>query len=346
MIQAFTPSRISTERHLLTFTDDTTKPYPPQAQRQALQLRNEPIFVHPERFRPNSFFKGRRQELAELHEMLMDKERREDGTSAVLIWSIPGGGKTHLAREYAFKHKHDYAGGIFWVRAKTPEDIMDAFVGIAKHAMARNEIEIQDETALQDHDKVIPLVREWLNRSENWLLILDGVLHDTPDLAEYIPDAANTSMILTSTDTSIAGNHNFDNPQKLELGPLGEEEAQILLLEEMDRKKTWTPDDLARALEIAKLTECLPLAIHAAAGQMRATREPMSKYIRSYKKRPQAGGLGAYKAVREKLEERGETEALNLMYLLSFFSGSIPVEMLALGMAPLQHIFDARLTIT
>ncbi|EEU46384.1 uncharacterized protein NECHADRAFT_78939 [Fusarium vanettenii 77-13-4] len=326
----FTPSQTSGEHHLLAPTDNMTRSPP------LLQLRNEPTFVHPERFRPNSFFKGRKQELTDLHEMLMDKERREDGTSAVLIWSIPGGGKTHLAREYAFKHKHDYPGGIFWVRAKSPEDIMDAFVRIAKHAMARNEIEIQDETSLQDHSKVIPLVRDWLNRSDNWLLILDGVLHDTPDLADCIPDTVNTSMILTSTDTSIAGNHNFDNPQKLELGPLGEEEAQMLLLEETDRKKTWTPDDLDRALEIAKLTECLPLAIHAAAGQMRATREPMSKYIRSYKKRPQAGGLGAYKAVREKLEERGETEALNLMYLLSFFSGSIPVEMLALGLEALD----------
>ncbi|KAI8671105.1 hypothetical protein NCS57_00584400 [Fusarium keratoplasticum] len=331
VIQPFTPSQTSSEHHLPAPTDDMTR------SPLLLQLRNEPTFVHPERFRPNSFFKGRRQELTDLHEMLMDKERREDGTSAVLIWSIPGGGKTHLAREYAFKHKQDYPGGIFWVRAKSPEDIMDAFVRIAKHAMARNEIEIQDETALQDHNKVIPLVRDWLNRSDNWLLILDGVLHDTPDLADCIPDAVNTSMILTSTDTSIAGNHNFDNPQKLELGPLSEEDAQILLLEEMDRKKTWSPDDLARALEIAKLTECLPLAIHAAAGQMRATREPMSKYIRSYKKRPQAGGLGAYKAVREKLEERGETEALNLMYLLSFFSGSIPVEMLALGLEALDN---------
>ncbi|KAJ4321902.1 hypothetical protein N0V84_005068 [Fusarium piperis] len=335
--QPFTSSQISSEHHLPAFTDDMTRPSLPHAQRPALQLRNEPIFVHPERFRPNSFFKGRRQELADLHEMLMDRERREYGTSAVLIWAIPGGGKTHLAREYAFKHKHDYPGGIFWVRAKSPEDIMDAFVRIAKHAMARNEIEIQDETVLQDRNKVIPLVRDWLNRSENWLLILDGVLHDTPDLTDCIPDAANTSMILTSTDTSIAGNHNFDNPQKLELGPLSKEEAQILLLEEMDRKKTWTPDDLAQALEIAKLTECLPLAIHAAAGQMRATREPMSKYILSYKKRPQAGGLAAYKAVREKLEERGEREALNLMYLLSFFSGTIPVEMLALGLEALDN---------
>ncbi|KAF5006924.1 hypothetical protein FDECE_6729 [Fusarium decemcellulare] len=320
----------------------SVKPTLHEMPRPVLGTSNEPIFVHPERFRPNSFFKGREHELNELHEMLMDKKRQKDGTSAVLIWSVPGGGKTHLAREYAFKHRHNYPGGVFWVRAKAPEDLEDGFLRIAKHAISRGEIEIQDEEVLQDLNKVIPLVRDWLNRSEKWLLILDGGLHDTPDLADCVPDAPNTSMILTSTDTSIAGDHKFNNPQKLELGPLDEEAAQTLLLEEMDRKRPWTQDDLARAREVAQLTECLPLAIHAAAGQMRATREPLSKYIRSYRKRPRAGGLGAYKAVREKLEERGETAALNLMYLLSFFGGRVPVEMLALGLTALDKRTPVR----
>ncbi|KAF9761978.1 hypothetical protein IL306_003595 [Fusarium sp. DS 682] len=294
--------------------------------------RNEPIFVHPERFRPNSLFKGRQQELEDLHTMLMDRQRREQGTSAVLIWSVPGGGKTHLAREYTFKHRHDYSCGVFWVRTKTPEDLEDGFLRIAKHAISRAEIDIQDETTLQNPNKVIPLVRNWLDRSENWLLILDGALYDTPNLKNCIPDARNSSLIITSTDTSIAGDHHFDNPQKLELGPLAENDAQRLLLEEMDKKRPWTQDDLDRALEVVQLVGGLPLAIHTAAGQMKATKEPLSKYIRSYKKRPRAGSLGAYKAVREKLKERGETAALNLMYLLAFWGGRVPVEMLALGM--------------
>ncbi|KAJ4268263.1 hypothetical protein NW762_002326 [Fusarium torreyae] len=305
-------------------------PKPPQ------QSSNMPIFVHPERFRPNSLFRGRQQEMEDLHSMLMDRERRDQGTSAVLIWSIPGGGKTHLAREYAFKHRHDYSGGVFWVRTKTPEDLEDGFSRIAKHVMSRAEIELQAETTLQNPDEVIPLVRDWLNRSENWLLILDGALHDTPKLADCIPDARNSSMIITSTDTSIAANYHFDDPQKLELGPLPDDDAQALLLEEMDKKRPWTHDDLEKALEVVQLMEGLPLAIHAAAGQMRATKEPLAKYIRSYRKRPRAGSLGAYKAVRDKLQERGEMAALNLMYLLSFFGGIVPVEMLALGLKALD----------
>ncbi|KAF5983552.1 SERAC1 [Fusarium coicis] len=303
----------------------------------ALLNRYESIFVHPERFRPNSLFRGRQQDLQDLHAMLMDRQRRDQGTSAVLIRSVPGGGKTHLAREYAFKHRHDYSCGVFWVRTKTPEDLEDGFLRIAKHAMSRAEIDIQDETTLQNPSKVIPLVRNWLDRSENWLLILDGALYDTPNLKNCIPDARNSSLILTSTDTSIAGDHHFDNPQKLELGPLADNDACTLLLEDMDKKKPWTQDDLDRALEVVRLVEGLPLAIHTAAGQMKATKEPLAKYIRSYKKRPRTGGLGAYKAVREKLKARGETAALNLMYLLAFWGGRVPVEMLSLGMLSGPH---------
>lgn len=309
--------------------------------------KHETTFVHPERFRPNSLFRGRQQELEDLHAMLMDIDRRDQGTSAVLIWSVPGGGKTHLAREYAFKHRHDYPGGVFWVRAKTPEDLEDGFLRIAKYAISRAEVEVQDETTLQNPSKVIPLVVDWLDRSENWLLILDGVLNDTPNLTNCIPDSRNSSMILTSTDTSISGNHHFDNPQKLELGPMADNDAQALLLEEMDKKKPWTQEDLDRALEVVQLVEGLPLAIHAAAGQMKATKEPLIKYIRSYKKRPRAGGLGAYKAVREKLQERGETAALNLMYLLCFFGGRVPVELLSLGVSCSQScIHNTELTLT
>lgn len=80
---------------------------------------HEPLFIHPDTFRPNSYFIGREDELRGLHEMLMDRKRRSEGTSAVLIQCLPGGGKTHLARQYVFQHREDYPGGVYWVRAKS-----------------------------------------------------------------------------------------------------------------------------------------------------------------------------------------------------------------------------------
>lgn len=291
----------------------------------------EHLFVHPERFRPNSSFKGRGKELNDLHQMLKDQDRRDRGTSAVVIRAIPGGGKSHLAREYAFKFRREYPGGVFWIRAKSQDDLEEGFLKMARHEKIRPELQVDNASDLQNPRKAVRAVRKWLNRSEDWLLILDGVLSDTPHISHFVPNAQNTSLILTSTDSSIAGSHMFNNPQKLELGPLDEKDAQELLLEEMDRKKPWSPEDLNRALEAVRLMDCIPVAIHAAGRQLRATKEPLPKYIRSYKSRPRTGSLDAYKAVRAKLEERGEMAALNLVYLLSFFYERVPVEMLALG---------------
>lgn len=301
-----------------------------------LSQADAPLFIHPEKFRPNAYFRGRDKELEDLHRMLMDKKRRDQGTSAVLIQAVPGGGKSCLAREYAFRHLADYAGGIFWIRGKAMEDLEDGFLKMAKNPTIRASLGLEDESALEHPAVVIPLVRQWLNQREDWLLILDGMLRDTPGLKDAIPDAKNTSLIITSTDSSIAGKYEFDSPRKLDLGPLAEHDAQTMLLELMFKKKPWSRDDLRHALTAVQLLDCLPLAVHAAAMELQNTQEPLSKYIHSYKNQPRAGALGAYESVHKKLHERGETAALNLMYLMSFFTSRIPVELLALGLKALD----------
>jgi hypothetical protein len=75
----------------------------------------------------------------------------------------------------------------------------------------------------------------------------------------------------------------------------------------------------------------LPLAIIAVARQLRATDEPLSKFVRSYSEHPNARGLGAFSTVVQELQVRGVHEALNLMKILCFFSQHVPVEMIHLG---------------
>jgi hypothetical protein len=161
--------------------------------------------------------------------------------------------------------------------------------------------------------------------------VFDGVQFDTPGLHEFIPDARNTSLIYTSTERAVTGDPRFDNPQVMELGLLTAQQAQEMLLVEMERR-TPSDEDRAMALELVGLMGRLPLMIHVAAQHLKATREPLARYLKSYRSRPKAGDLPAYKAVREQLENRGENAALNLMSLLVFFDHHVPVEMLALGM--------------
>lgn len=293
--------------------------------------KNEPLFIHPEPFRPNSFFVGREQELKYLHKMLMDRKRRSEGTSAVLIQCLPGGGKTHLARQYVFQYRDRYPGGVYWVRAKSRQEMEYWYWRIAKNEALKGLLTQEDVHELRNPKKIVAIVRKWLSGLDNWLLVLDGVHFDTPGLHEFIPYAKDTSLIYTSTERAVADDYQFDNPQVMELGLLTSQEAEELLLREMDKKRPWTQDDRARALELVHLMGRLPLMIHVVAQQLKATREPLSKYLRSYKSRTKASSLPAYKAVREQLQHRGATAALNLMSVLVFFDQHVPVEMLTLG---------------
>lgn len=294
----------------------------------------EPIFVKPAVFRPNLFFKGRDQEMKQLHNMLTDRERRSSGTSSVLIQSMPGGGKSHLARQYVFQYRNNYPGGVFWIRAKSVKELEYGYWDIAKTAGIRDAGDIGDGDEEKATRRMVIAVRSWLNSTKNWLLILDGIHFDFPDLQYYIPFTSDTSIIFTSTERTVAEAYQFDYPQVIELSDLTKQDALELLLEEMGKKKPWTQDDLSRAGELVELVDRLPLMIHVAALHLRATREPLAKYVRSFKNRPRAGNLPAYHEVRKQLQNRGAFAALNLMYILSFFGQHIPVEMVALGKNP------------
>jgi hypothetical protein len=296
------------------------------------QIKNDPLFLHPEPFRPNSYFVGRDDEMKELHRKLMDRGRRAEGTSAVLIHSLPGGGKTHLARQYVFQHRDDYPGGIYWVRAKSITEMEQFYWRIAKNEALRDlpgQVDSQDDEF--DIKVVVDLVRRWFNSFKDWLIVFDGIRFDIPGIQSFIPDLRETAIIYTSTDRSVSGDYEFNNPQIMELSLPSSQDAQELLLLEMEKKQPWTQDDRQRALELAQLMGRLPLMIHVAAQHLKATREPLSKYLRGYKNRPKVGPLPAYRAVWDQLKSRGANAALNMMSILVFYDQHIPVGMLSLG---------------
>ncbi|KAK1658850.1 hypothetical protein BDP55DRAFT_637504 [Colletotrichum godetiae] len=299
-------------------------------------LNSGPHHVHPDRFRPNSFFKGREDYLVDLHKLLKDPKRRSEGTSAVLIHGIPGVGKTHLAREYYFNHKDQYSGGVYWIRSTTLQDMEDGFWRIAKTQAIKGMAAQGYKNDLLNPHNMVDIVRRWFNESSDWLLVFDGIRVNDKAILRYIPDRPNSSLIYTSTDRCDPGSHLLDNPSmmKLPLPPI--QDAQELLLEEMGKKQPYNTDDLRRAHELVQLMGRLPLMIHAAAVNMNTTREPLAKYLKTFRDSPKVGELPAYMAIRDQLQTRGNHAALNLIYILSFFSQFIPVELLALGLRALD----------
>ncbi len=286
--------------------------------------------VKPPGFRPNSLFKGRETEIAEMHRMLFDKKRRAEGVSAVLLQSLPGGGKTHLARQYVYTHLDDFPGGVFWISAKSESQLAAGFWEIAsKVALKNSKEDIYND--FQDPEDFILVVQEWFAQHHDWLLVLDGILFEhTEELRRFIPDSTNSSLIYTSTEGSVGGDHHFMNPQVIKLPLLSAREAQELFLEELGKDRP-TMDDRVQSMELVRRMDFSPLVIHTAARRLRATGEPLSRFTRSYLAGPKLRELDAYVAVVRELEKIRAVEALNLIHVVCFFSYYIPVEMLALG---------------
>jgi len=298
------------------------------------QGHEAPYFIKPSGFRPNSLFVGREVELQQLHRLLFDQKRRAEGTSAVLIQSMPGGGGTYLARQYVYEHKDDFPGGIFWLHAKSESELTAGFWDIACAAALI-------DTRTGDHDSgttispFIIRVRNWFSRRQDWLLVLDGI-HFDEAMTKFLPDSNNTSIIFTSTERGAGGDRHYLNPQVMELPLLSAREAQRLLLLELGKKEPFSKDELRYSMELVQAMGFLPVVIHTMAQRVKFTEEPLSKFAKSYSSEPRLRGLGAYIEVVNSLKQLGASEALNLMYLLCFFGKNIPVEMIPLGLKELD----------
>lgn len=216
------------------------------------------------------------------------------------------------------------------------------------------------EELREDPKTMVSVVKQWFNSRTEWLLVLDGIQFDIPGLSEFIPDARHTSIIYTSTERAVTGDPRFDNPQVMELGLLTPRQAVMLLLVELDRAPPptatatstgstgtagkelsklggWQNEEEARrALELVNLMGRLPLMIHVAAQHLKATREPLARYLAGWRARKpgfgQVANLHAYKKVREQLDARGNQAALNLMMgVLVWWEQLVPVEMVVFG---------------
>jgi hypothetical protein len=292
---------------------------------------DQPYFIKPSGFRPNSLFVGRQTQMEDLHRMLFDRKKRSEGTSAVLIQSMPGGGKTHLAREYVYAHKDSFPGGIFWVRAKSSSEFTAGYWDIARHA-ALKHLSPESRSSFGDPEQFMGIVRNWLNKRRDWLMVLDGIQFDSmSELQKYVPDSEGTALIYTSTDRSASGDHHWMNPQIIKLPLLSARAAQELLLLELGRRKPFSVEDLKNSMELVQSLGLLPVVIHAVAQRLKVTNEPLARFARHYATEPRLRGLGTYIAVVEQLKVLAADEALNLMYILCFFSQYIPVEMISLG---------------
>ena len=283
------------------------------------------VFIVPPGFRPNSIFVGREREIEQLKKFLFDERPRDwGGTVSVLLYGMPGVGKTHIAREFAFTNRDKFKGGVFWIPAQSKELIF------------RNLNNLMQRLAIPDGSgDPIQSINIWLGKRPNWLLVFDGlpVKEDggIVELSKLAPESKDSSIIYVARFSSVSTLH---WPITIKIEPLSKEASQRLLFKELNLAKV-NERQRTKATELIESVGRLPLAIHAIARRLADTNQPLEKFESSVS---HPSLEATYQITLDGLLRAGHTEAWNLLHIMCWFAPILPVTMLLFGLKHLRDI--------
>lgn len=227
-------------------------------------------------YRRNLFFTGREHILTRLHDTLTS-DRAAALMQTQAISGLGGIGKTQTAVEYAYRYQKDYQA-ILWARADSRELLVSDFVRIADLL----KLPEKDE---QDQSRVVKALKRWLESSDDWLLILDNV-DDLSLASDFLPDRSRGHTLLTTREQVTGA-----IAQRIELETMEPQEGALFLLRRAQiiardaPPDTVASTDWARAREIARAMDGLPLALDQAGAYIDETACGLSGYLERYRKR-------------------------------------------------------------
>ena len=239
----------------------------PGLQRDFPELRGERAqrpWLVPDAMRA-PFFAGRGALLARLRETLVERGRA--GLSG-----LGGAGKTQTALEYATRHRADYPGGTFWVGAENVAALVGGFTQIAQTLHL-------PEADAPDQDEAVAAARAALERSRDWLLILDNV-EDRREARAFVPQGSG-HLLVTSREPILP---EFGVPRALNVGELELDEATRFLLARTGRGDADAGEREAAA-ELASELGHLALALEQAAAYLIETGAAFGAYLSGFRKR-------------------------------------------------------------
>ncbi|MEM7761024.1 MAG: tetratricopeptide repeat protein, partial [Cyanobacteria bacterium P01_A01_bin.40] len=181
-------------------------------------------------------FVGRKEKLAELHQLLQQNER----VTISAIEGMGGIGKTELALQYALAYQDDYPGSLCWfsVRGGNLSTQIIEFAGTYLNLFVPEELKSAEA-------KVGYCWRNW--RDERSLIVLDDVANYgqfyRENIAPYLPPATNNIKVLM-TSRERPGS----NIARIDLNVLSEEAALKLLQALIGKARIEAEPKLAKKL--------------------------------------------------------------------------------------------------
>jgi hypothetical protein len=181
-------------------------------------------------------FHGRDKEIEKLRIQLSPEK---SGRKGVVLWGLPGIGKTQIAIRYQGLFRAQYSS-IIWVDATTRESAIDCFSDIlpqlGKRPNPTSPPEFRRRTA--SHEKeILSAVKSWLMlRSKgNWLLLIDSYDDaESFDVRQFLPECGHGNILITTTRSEMASELDMDS---IEVGAIDSAAGSKILLDKLSQER-------------------------------------------------------------------------------------------------------------
>jgi len=223
-----------------------------------------PVWYFPDSTR---FFTGREDILMSLHTEFRNSRLPQ------ALFGIQGIGTTAIAKKYAHRYHGEYSCGL-WIHMPPHQEYQEDIRNIGRL------LELPGEKGTIDglHEEIM----DWLDKHENWLLILDRCENPT-EVRTFIPQRRRGHILLTTPVNALGQNINM-----ISVGPMDEQEGALLLLRRVlrislnDSLEKASQEDQYLAMSISRETGGFPKVLNLA-GVLVKSGMTLSEFFEAYK---------------------------------------------------------------
>ena len=227
----------------------------------------------------NKWFTGRQMEIESL-ERCLALENSDHSFRMAAICGLGGCGKTTLAANFAWEHKPEYEGGVFWVSMED-EKKFDSCV---------NDLALRLGLMADSFNLTLSKILSFISHQERrWLMVLDNVdqLQLSVNMQKVLSGRwkreSNGHMIITTRRErkEICQWMYLEPHCCIEVFSFSTQEAKQFLLTRAGCDNAAGQEKTLNELVVE--LGCLPLALEQAGAHIRSLQCPLSKYLEQYK---------------------------------------------------------------